>query len=452
MKIKNIVNQIDEFKFLIEKMQILSQSGMLFLSNQTFSTDKNILQKEYDFIEKAMLFLTENNKSQIQIVEQALMQLQNISGTLVNIEKNTVLDEIELFEIKKNALLSEQIRKLNKIQDWILLPDLSNVIRILDPENTQIPTFYIYEAYDENLAHLRAILRTQEENIDPKIYQQMTDLEDNIKQKLSLEIRHYCADLQQAMHQLAYLDVLIAKAKLAKEMNFCKPQIVDKETSFTQLFNPQLKTILEQSGKYFQPIDICFGDYPTLITGINMGGKTVVLRTLALVQYLCQFGFYLPASSAQVALVDEIFLSIDDSQNRLQGLSSFAAEMKIVDTILQTIEHRKVLVLIDELARTTNPAEGRVIVSALLSIFAEKNVKSFITTHYDNIVASCKRLKVKGLLPSIKSVDMQSITKCIDYTLVEDKSGEVPLEALHIAELLGVNNDLIDKAKKLLKY
>mgnify|MGYP003419913984 CR=1 FL=1 len=80
MKIKNIVNQIDEFKFLIEKMQILSQSGMLFLSNQTFSTDKNILQKEYDFIEKAMLFLTENNKSQIQIVEQALMQLQNISG------------------------------------------------------------------------------------------------------------------------------------------------------------------------------------------------------------------------------------------------------------------------------------------------------------------------------------------------------------------------------------
>jgi DNA mismatch repair ATPase MutS len=182
-----------------------------------------------------------------------------------------------------------------------------------------------------------------------------------------------------------------------------------------------------------------------------MGGKTLLLKTLALSQMLCQYGFYVPAKMAKISLVAKIMFSFTDEQNQKQGLSSFAAEMLNMNEIITQIsENQNIFVLIDELARTTNPKEGAAIVSAMLEILSEKHIKSFITTHYDIHNADCCRLRVKGFVDNIENINSKNIEQFIDYQLIEDNSDKTPQQAFRIAELLNINKTLIEKAKEKL--
>ena len=96
-----------------------------------------------------------------------------------------------------------------------------------------------------------------------------------------------------------------------------------------------------------------------------MGGKNVVLKTLTLCQYLFQYGVGIPAKNADIAVKDEVYFCIGDEQSIEKGLSSFAAEMKNIDAVIKASRgKRKLLALIDEPARTTNPKEGTALVSA----------------------------------------------------------------------------------------
>ena len=184
-----------------------------------------------------------------------------------------------------------------------------------------------------------------------------------------------------------------------------------------------------------------------------MGGKTLMLKTLAVSQLLFQYGFYVPATEAKIAIVDDVMCSFTDEQDQMQGLSSFASEMKRIDEIISTIDtNQRILVLIDELARTTNPKEGAAIVSAMLDILREREVSSFITTHYD-ITTSCRRLRVKGLKDEVmagNNLNITNIQKAIDYNLIDDVSLGAPNEAIRIAEMLGINKKMIEKAKSLI--
>jgi dsDNA-specific endonuclease/ATPase MutS2 len=207
------------------------------------------------------------------------------------------------------------------------------------------------------------------------------------------------------------------------------------------MFHPQVKDALAERGKAFQPVDISFGLFPTLITGANMGGKTVVLKSLTLCQYLFQFGFGIPAAQAEIAVKDEIHFCIGDDQSVEKGLSSFAAEMKHIDAVIKASrENRKLLALIDEPARTTNPTEGAALVTALLRVLAGKDMSLVMTTHYDIEPGDARCLRVKGF----ENGNM-------NYALVEVQDGEVPHEALNIAQVLGIDSEWIDMARDLLQ-
>src|SRR5690606_6400299 len=95
------------------------------------------------------------------------------------------------------------------------------------------------------------------------------------------------------------------------------------------------------------------------------------------------------------------------------------------------------LVLIDELARTTNPTEGKAIVAGVLNFLSEHKVSSLITTHY-TIHTDCRKLRVKGfrLKDEYVKIDIHNINNYIDYTLEESSEKEVPHEAIYIAEIL----------------
>ena len=434
-------------------LEVRSSVGRAHLNNLPFLKDAEKLTWEYQQIAQTISVLkdTENSKAVNHVMHQ-LSEVQDIHGTLTNLKQKTTLNDIELFEIKHFALIVEDLRQFDIIVKLIQLPDTIEAVDVLDPEKERIDTFFIYDSYSQQLADIRKKMKATEE-IDADLFHQATEIEDSIREELSSKLVPFAADLILALNQLAYLDVLFAKAVLSIKLGLTQPTILldaDATSNYKGIFHPQIKALLKEQNKEYQPIDVDIPNAPTLITGINMGGKTVILRTLALAQYMCQFGFFVPADTAKITLVDSIMMCIDDDQNHLQGLSSFAAEMKNINQVLNTLnEGQRPLVLIDELARTTNPTEGSAIVSAVLEIFREQNVRAFVTSHYDHIKATCRRKRVKGLT-NLQDIDANHIERHIDYSLVDDAAGEVPHEALRIAELLGTNPTLIQRANTFL--
>lgn len=225
-------------------------------------------------------------------------------------------------------------------------------------------------------------------------------------------------------------------------------------TRYKNIFNPQVKEVLRQEGKKFQAIDIDIAPGACLITGANMAGKSVILKTVALAQTLFQFGFYVPAEHAEIALVDEVLLCMGDEQSELSGLSSYASEMLRINTIVQDVKAGKnALILIDELARTTNPTEGKAIVNAMLDFLTDKGARSLITSHYSGIKAGCRKMRVKGFIKDKINgqLTINNINEFIDYSLIEDTQNSVPQEAMRIARILGVDEELLDKAENYLE-
>lgn len=381
-----------------------------------------------------------------------LERLKDIRPTIVALQCGQVLDDIQLFEIKGLALLSEEIEEsLQRMGDGkdnsqLCSGSLRAVVARLDPDRNRIPHFYIYDSYSPELAALRRKLKATPD--DEAVFAQIEGLEETIRVELCRELRLYSGSLSAASAALAHLDILLAKARQAIEMGLCKPSIGGSAFEYTGLFNPEIRAVLRVGGKEFQPVDMAIGQGPVLVTGANMTGKSVILKTVALTQVLAQFGFYVPAREAGVAVVEEILVSMGDDQDALGGLSSFAAEMKRIDLIVKQVRAgKRVLALVDEPARTTNPEEGRAIVSALVEWLRENHVPALVTTHYSGIDGA-KKLRVKGFVDGGRSVD--DLEDTIDYSLTED-NGEVPHEAIRIARMIGVDEALLRKAEEKIK-
>ena len=211
------------------------------------------------------------------------------------------------------------------------------MINLLDPDGLRIQSFYIYDSYSPELASLRSQIECMEDgNEKEELRAKLNSLEYKIREGLSSSLLPYSETLLGALESLAKMDIAVAKALQMKNLSLIFPEFSDDGlTTFEGLFNPKVEEALKGAGKKFQKIDISYGKIPTLIIGANMGGKTVVMKSLALCQYLFQFGFGIPASFAQLAIVKEVFLCIGDGQNESEGLSSFSYEMLNIDRIIK---------------------------------------------------------------------------------------------------------------------
>ena len=460
MKIKEAIEHISGFKYVINALNIHSSAGRKILYALPFLKVLEEITLEIEKTEWLINEMREETFSQkVALTQMKLGELRDIANTISRLRYNNTLDDIELFEVKHLAILADSIDKeLSELKlPFISIPDLTSVIETLDPQRKKIPQFYIYNEYSPTLASIRnEINKTShslenEEEINALRLKEKEE-EDKVRTVLTEKLHPYTEELKNALNEMATLDLLIAKANLAKELQLSKPTFTKEETSMRGLFNPEIDHSLQKEGKKFQPVSITIHSKPTLITGANMTGKTVLLKSIALTQTLAQFGFHVPASSAEIAPVDRIILCTTDEQDQLSGLSSFAAEMMRLNKITEHIKNgERLLVLIDELARTTNPTEGKAIVCGVLNYLSEHKVSSLITTHY-TIDTPCRKLRVKGFRLKDKNVKIKihNINNYIDYSLEESQEHEVPHEAIYIAEILGISNDLLHRIKTYL--
>jgi dsDNA-specific endonuclease/ATPase MutS2 len=453
MLFKNAFEQQPTLRFVYEKMQFYSGLGRQHLLNMPFNTNAETLAKEFDHLSAIIaLWQDEQYRTVFSHLCQQIHQLNNIAPTLLSLENGAVLDDIQLFEIKKTAILTKSIASdVSKLDlNWLNYSDMDSVIAILDPEHTHIPHFYVYSAYDEDLACLREKMKAACNSQEEETYRfQAQQIEDRLRAELSQKIQPFHQALSQNLQNTAYLDLLIAKAKLAIEWKACRPQIGDNH-NIVNMTNPEIAAALATKGRQFQPVSIRFGRETVLITGANMAGKSVLLQSVALAQYLFQFGFFLPAESATLPIVDAIITSIGDRQSALSGLSSFAVEVLTIDHIIKTArEGKRVLALVDELARTTNPDEGKRMVNGFIRICRKLSLTAIVTTHYSGLEVDCKRLRVKGLqIPeNVSSLSIGHISDYMDYSLIEVHNDDVPKEAFTIARLLNVDTEFLDNCE-----
>ena len=445
MQLRKLIDSPCGLRFILDELCTHSSYSRKLLLESTMMHDRESIEKSYSVL-KEFYHVVENddNKNVIQTLQFKLCKLKDINNTISRLSSSTVIDDIELYEVKSLALLSADVKnileKLNLI-NVIEIPTLDDVVKILDPDGLRIATFYIYDSYSEELAVLRKKLK-EKDFYQEEIYNKVMEVEDAIRTKLSEALKPFVHDLCEALNALADVDLNLAKALQMKELGLCFPTISnDNVATYKGIFHPEVKNILDKDKREYQKVDIQFGMKPVIIMGANMGGKTIVLKTLAMSQYLLQFGFGIPADSAEMMIYDEMFCLTTDDQSLNKGLSSFAAEMKNIDAVIKAShDDKKILALIDEPARSTNPTEGTALVSSLVKLLQDKAMSLIIVTHYNIKTYNNKCLRVKGLENGK-----------MNYELVETHEGEVPHEALNIAESLGVAPQWIQMAKEILE-
>lgn len=478
------------FQYVIDNIELMSAAGRRRMLQQEFLTDPDALNKELNRVARILNCLNEAetnlqfNKAIIHLRHQH-MQMHDLQGTLNNLRQHVRLEELELFEIKSFALLCiETMRSANElgIADLVAVPDTREVFSLLDPDNTGLPNFYVYDSYHPDLADLRRQLKALQTKQDSgalhggasstagqtnqddslELQRQINDLFDRQNQiqqqviaQLSDKLSAHYSLLQEAHDRMAYTDFLFAKATLAKSWNLVRPVIrQDNGSSVQQMWNPRLRHRNEQLGIRYQPVDISLNNGTCLITGANMAGKTVLLKTVGILQMMTQFGLFVPADKAEVTLVDDVVFCIGDEQNEMNGLSSFASEIIKISDALSRAEKEHLLLLIDEPARTTNPIEGKAIVQAVADLLDHRSSITLITTHYSQLGLPCRRLRVRGFVEGAANERLtpENINRFIDYSLLPDDSDDVPQEAMRIASILQCNTSLLDKAKSYLNF
>ena len=299
-----------------------------------------------------------------------------------------------------------------------------------------------------------------------KIAEEIDEEELHVREELSKKIFQAGPRITANCQKLGRLDFVMGKALYGKEHRCVKPEIVKEHViEFEEGRNLVVEDVLLSKSKTYCPVSISLKDGVTCITGANMGGKTISLKLAGMVQLLAQYGFFVPCSSAKVGLSNFVQILIGDSQSVERGLSSFGSEMEELKEILDNSIDRS-FILIDEIASGTNPKEGMALTRSLIEYLRERPYICLITTHFDKVADKerDKIMQVRGLEKAdFNMLDKELrlanrkeriniISRYMDYRLKTVSSEEeIPKDALNIAKILGLNDEIIKRAKEFIK-
>nr|WP_314506885.1 DNA mismatch repair protein MutS [uncultured Lachnoanaerobaculum sp.] len=467
------------FEFIKSKMLPATPFGMELIKNiSPFKKEEedilkeelnnlNKLSKKYDIV-----------KADINAVRRIFMQMKDVRGS-IKFGTENILSDIELFEIKIILMHMEKLKPLiekltqNLTLTGFKIEALKNAVDILDPDGRRIPAFAIYDDYSDTLKVLRKKKREIEINMQEseEAFEELKDKrlliaveeekeERKIREELSVKIRPYFKSLMTNIEVVARFDLLLEKYRVSKLYPSCMPQITENVLILKDTRNPYICNILEEKGLEFTAISIDMSIGTTVLTGANMGGKSVTLKTVALNTYLALCGFFVYANVASIPLFDDIIMISEEAQSVNRGLSSFGAQIVELKNLLNIIiENKFVFAIFDEFARGTNPKEGEGIVRALVALLNKKRALSLIVTHFDHIaeLSGC-HYQVKGLQGVLeeriskalltKSNDdakISAISEFMNYGIFKvEKEKKPPKEALMICRLLGLQEELLD--------
>ncbi len=332
----------------------------------------------------------------------------------------------------------------------------------------------LVEAYDQ--AHLLVrprssaeALRLEEEHSGLQARERAA--EDRVLEALSARVRAELPRLEACVEAVLGFDLALARARLCREENLTRPVLTPDGPLEIQRgrFLPCEETC-RRLGTTYRPLDATFETSATVIFGSNMGGKTVVLKTLAFLQACAQTGLFVPAGRF-VTRVFHSFHYVGEGAERgpSQGLSGFGFEVRQFNRVWQDLD-RPTLALFDEFARTTHSREAEALISAILeSLAGNPRALALFSTHFRGVrrLPGVRYLRMKGLnrenldfslaggeglapgLAGEAELDqrIRLIDNHMEYLLVPDEGVPRNSDALAVATLLGVDPTLAGRAE-----
>lgn len=441
------------------------------------SMQKNDLETELNNVEKGICSI-DRYPQLTNKLKHSFMHLKDVRPVIDKC-RITSLNEVELFEIKRFLLTLREIYPVfSNLNDYIAFEginmiDLNDALNIVDPDKTGVPSFYISETCSDVLREVRKqkkaiehLIRSGEGNKDDLLIERTMiaakeeEAELEVKKDMSTKLIPFLENMLVNIDAICKMDLLFAKADLSRKYVSCKPVISKEIFSMENMVNPKISDLLSEKDKSFTPITITLKPGATVITGANMGGKSVALKTVALNTLLVLCGMYPFATKATVSMLDNIYVISEDLESIDRGLSSFGGEIIEFNSIAKKLDD-KALVVLDEFARGTNPDEGAAIVRATTKWLQNKSSFSVLSTHYDNVADYAgAHYQVIGL----KDIDFDMLKKKIDqneknkgadtiaehmnYGLykVEGKQ-DCPKDALNICRLLDLDPEIVKLAE-----
>ncbi len=311
--------------------------------------------------------------------------------------------------------------------EWIRKQTLVNAERYITPE---------LKTYEEK------ILGAEEK---------ILAIEQRLFADLVLSLGEWIVPIQRNAAILGKLDCLIGFAKLAEQQNYVRPHIND---SYILDIKNGRHPVIEQmlpAGESYIANDIYLdpdAQQLLMITGPNMAGKSALLRQTALIVLLAQMGSFVPATHAQIGLVDKIFTRVGASDNISSGESTFMVEMNETASILNNLSKRS-LVLLDEIGRGTSTYDGISIAWSIAEFIHEQQdarAKTLFATHYHELNDMADRFpRIRNFNVSVKEVGNKVI-----FLRKLIAGGSEHSFGIHVAKMAGMPRKVLERAKEVL--
>jgi len=307
---------------------------------------------------------------------------------------NQKMLELEQAEIARTGISSLKIRH-NNIQGYY--------IEITKANLDDVPADYIelQTLVNRKRFTMRALQVLQSEVMMAQ--QQYATLEKELFEQVKVQVKNYIHDIRVVSQTIATLDGLIGLSRASYQWGWVRPEFHDgTDILIRDGKHPVVaETLLEKF--IANDTDLSDEQQVWIVTGPNMGGKSTYLRQVALICLLAQVGCFVPASQAQLPLLDRIFTRIGAGDFLAQGKSTFLVEMEETAQILQYATKRS-LVILDEVGRGTSTYDGLALAQAIVEyIVLRIQAKCLFATHYHELT------DLQGVLAGVVSFYADSV-------------------------------------------
>jgi len=324
-------------------------------------------------------------------------------------------------------------------------------IEVSRRESDSVPDGYIRK---QTLANCERYITEELKELEGKILgasERATSLEYEIFCTIRDKVTDHSRRITATARAASKLDVLVSLADAAVENNYCKPQI---NTSDAIIIKNGRHPVVERciNGGLFVTNDVNLNigdDRVAVITGPNMAGKSTFMRQVALITLMAQCGSFVPAASAEIGIVDNIYTRIGASDDLSMGQSTFMTEMSEVSHILSNAT-KKSLIIFDEIGRGTSTFDGMSLARAVLEYVADKKMlgaKCLFATHYHELTeleSTCDGVKNYNVAVKKRGDDITFLRKIV-------RGGSDDSYGIEVAILANLPQEVIKRAKVILK-
>ena len=365
-------------------------------------------------------------------------------------DNKTWLSELERTEQERTGIRSLKVRFTNNFGYYIEITKAN--LHLVPPDYIRRQTTVGGERYvTEDLRRKEKEIFSAEENALAR------ELE--IFQSLVASVLAEASLLAETAEALAELDVLAGWAVLAREWDYCRPELDEGDKiEIVEGRHPVVEQMLREpesrpagAGPTFVPNDTslsCEEAQIALITGPNMAGKSTYIRQVALIALLAQVGCWVPAKSCRLGLVDRIFSRVGASDDLSRGNSTFMVEMNETANILNNATDRS-LIILDEIGRGTSTYDGLSIAWSVVEHLhrgPERGPRTLFATHYQELTQLEKHLpRLHNLSVAVKEWNDEIVFVRRVVPGAADRS-----YGIQVARLAGLPLSVIDRARAIL--